>query len=121
MEPADVRIQLVLDQHPLGVSGEQVLGGGRQVVGQQQGGIGVSDVAHSDLAQRSSDALQVLDLLVQLGTAFRGAQVITPLTPALLHDHTARAERPQPGPMPLAVQWSLHTGGRQSDRESVNR
>ena len=39
VETRDVRVHLVLDDHPLGVAAEQVLGRSGQVVGDEQGGL----------------------------------------------------------------------------------
>ncbi len=40
----------VLDDHPLRVAGEQVFCRGGQIVGDEQGGLVVADVADGDLA-----------------------------------------------------------------------
>ncbi len=65
-EPADVGVELVFDQHPLGVPGEQVFGRGVEVVGDEQGGLVAADVLDRDLADLGADAREVDHVFVQL-------------------------------------------------------
>src|SRR5258706_584204 len=67
VNPADVGIELVSRHHPLGVAGEQVPGGGGQVVGDQQGGLVPADVFHRDLADLGADVGELDHVLVQAG------------------------------------------------------
>src|SRR5665811_1787837 len=69
VETGDVGVEFVLDDHPFGVAGEQVFGWRGEVVGDQQGGLVVADVADGDLAQGVVDAFEVDDLFVYLGVA----------------------------------------------------
>ena len=45
----DVGVELVFDDHPFGVAGEQVCCWGGEVVGDQQGGLVMADDADRDL------------------------------------------------------------------------
>lgn len=67
VESADVGVQLVFDHHPLGVAGEQVFGGGGEVVGDQQGGLVAADAADGDLADPGADAGELDHVFVQAG------------------------------------------------------
>src|SRR5215468_3312853 len=64
VEPGDVGVQLVFDHHPLGVAGEQVLAGGDQVVGDQQGGFVAADVLDRDLADLGADVAELDQVFV---------------------------------------------------------
>ncbi len=76
-EAGDAGIQLVLDEHPLGVPGEQVFGRGGilQVVGDEQGGLVAADVADGDLADRRADALESDHVFVQMRVAVAAGAV----------------------------------------------
>src|ERR1700758_2356376 len=50
VESADVGVEFVFDEHAFCVAGEHVLGGGGEVVGDQEGGVVAADVSHGDLA-----------------------------------------------------------------------
>src|SRR6266849_6763947 len=50
LEALDVGGQLVFDEHPLGVAGEEVPGLGGCVIGDKQGRLVPADVAYGDLA-----------------------------------------------------------------------
>ena len=58
MEEVDPVLDVVLDQHPLGVAADEVAGRTGQLVGQQQGGFLMPQVGDGQLAERAVVALQ---------------------------------------------------------------
>jgi len=69
VESADVGVELVFHHHPLGVAGEQVLAGGGDVVGDDQGGLVAADVLDGDLADLAADVGELDQVFVQAGPA----------------------------------------------------